>query len=215
MTAAVDADVAPFERWAGSYDRHWSQTVFFDRVHTSVLSEIARIGVPRVVLDVGCGTGKLLSAIGLRFPTTRLLGVDPAPAMVATASERAAGARSVAFATASATALPFDEASCDLVVSTSSFHHWDDQRQGLVEVCRVLRPGGALILADGARGRIRRPRLGLLSRALNGHHDGSERFYTPAGLAQMMRDAGLEVFRQRRTALLASTIPVTCARKGA
>jgi ubiquinone/menaquinone biosynthesis C-methylase UbiE len=36
----------------------------------------------------------------------------------------------------------------DLVVSTTSFDHWADQRAGLAQCARVLAPGGCLVLAD-------------------------------------------------------------------
>jgi SAM-dependent methyltransferase len=42
--------------------------------------------------------------------------------------------------------LPFPEGSFDLVVSTTSFDHWADQRAGLRECARVLAPGGWLVL---------------------------------------------------------------------
>jgi hypothetical protein len=44
--------------------------------------------------------------------------------------------------------LPWPAASFDLVVSTTSFDHWADQRAGLAECARVLAPGGCLVLAD-------------------------------------------------------------------
>ena len=44
--------------------------------------------------------------------------------------------------------LPWPAASYDLVVSTTSFDHWTDQRAGLAQCARVLAPGGCLVLAD-------------------------------------------------------------------
>jgi len=44
--------------------------------------------------------------------------------------------------------LPLESNSVNLVVSQSSFHEWDDPQKGLSEVCRILRPGGSLILKD-------------------------------------------------------------------
>jgi ubiquinone/menaquinone biosynthesis C-methylase UbiE len=47
-----------------------------------------------------------------------------------------------------ASRLPWPAATFDLVVSTTSFDHWADQRAGLAECARVLAPGGCLVLAD-------------------------------------------------------------------
>ena len=44
--------------------------------------------------------------------------------------------------------LPWPAASFDLVVSTTSFDHWADQRAGLAQCARVPAPGGCLVLAD-------------------------------------------------------------------
>ena len=44
--------------------------------------------------------------------------------------------------------LSLDNDSVDLVTSTTSFHHWSDQAQGVREAVRVLRKGGLFILAD-------------------------------------------------------------------
>jgi ubiquinone/menaquinone biosynthesis C-methylase UbiE len=52
------------------------------------------------------------------------------------------------FQTAAAEALPFPDQTVDLVLSSLSFHHWADQRKGLHEIARVLRPGGWFCLAD-------------------------------------------------------------------
>ena len=52
------------------------------------------------------------------------------------------------FTAGTAERLPWPAATFDLVVSTTSFDHWTDQRAGLAECARVLAPGGCLVLAD-------------------------------------------------------------------
>jgi ubiquinone/menaquinone biosynthesis C-methylase UbiE len=44
--------------------------------------------------------------------------------------------------------MPFADAAFDLVISTTSFDHWADQRAGIGECARVLAPGGYLVLTD-------------------------------------------------------------------
>ncbi len=45
-------------------------------------------------------------------------------------------------------ALPFEDATFDLVVSTFSLHHWEAVAPAVVELARVLRPGGSLWIYD-------------------------------------------------------------------
>jgi ubiquinone/menaquinone biosynthesis C-methylase UbiE len=139
-------DVERFSRWAPTYDRHIFQRLIFEPVQKTVLAlagdEVPR---PRAILDVGCGTGRLLRAAATRFPAARLEGVDAAQGMVDQA--RASGGQ-INFQLAPAEKLPFGNAEFDLVFSTMTFHHWSDQKEGVAEVARVLTPSGRWILAD-------------------------------------------------------------------
>jgi ubiquinone/menaquinone biosynthesis C-methylase UbiE len=87
-----------------------------------------------------------------RCPHTQQLdGIDPAPAMIekATATATAtAGDPRLRFAAGVAEHLPYRDDTFDLVVTTTSFDHWSDQRAGLHQCARVLRPGGQLVLVD-------------------------------------------------------------------
>jgi ubiquinone/menaquinone biosynthesis C-methylase UbiE len=97
---------------------------------------------------VGCGTGYLLGRLAARAPRAgALAGIDAAPAMIAVATGAATGSR-LRFVAGAAERLPWPAGTFDLVVSTTSFDHWADQRAGLTECSRVLAPGGRLILAD-------------------------------------------------------------------
>ena len=144
-----------FDAWAATYDRSGLQGLFFDRVHARVVRELRRVlrgspGAP-VVVDVGCGTGRLLARLRGAFPGATLIGVDASAEMIAVAARKDALA-GVRLLEASAASLPLDDGSCDVVVSTISFHHWENQAGGLREVSRVLRPGGHLLLVDAFAG---------------------------------------------------------------
>ena len=78
-------------------------------------------------------------------------GIDAAPAMVAVARREAEkyGNRAQ-FQVAAIEALPFDMGCFDVVLSSLMLHHLppEAKRQGLREVCRVLKDGGRLIVVD-------------------------------------------------------------------
>lgn len=140
-------DVQHFERWSRHYEDSWMQRRVFAPVHSAVLALAARLPAPGVILDAGCGTGRLLRAAAQRWPDAALIGVDPAEGMVEVARKLTPGAT---IQRGLAEALPLPDASVDLVFSTMSFHHWHDQQAGVREIARVLRPGGHFILADVA-----------------------------------------------------------------
>ncbi len=74
-------------------------------------------------------------------PDTRVADSDPQPSR----------SGSPTCIEADVAALPFDEGSFDVVVSTFSMHHWADPIAGLAEIHRVLRPGGRALIWDFAR----------------------------------------------------------------
>jgi ubiquinone/menaquinone biosynthesis C-methylase UbiE len=144
-----------FDAWASTYDQSRLQRLFFDRVHDAVLrtvaTELRGVATP-VVCDVGCGTGRLLERLRAVLPDASLIGVDASAKMIEVAAAKPS-LRGMQLLVARADALPLETASCDLVVSTISFHHWEDQAGGLRDVARVLRTDGRLLLVDAwARG---------------------------------------------------------------
>ncbi|HEU5376334.1 MAG TPA: methyltransferase domain-containing protein [Ktedonobacteraceae bacterium] len=138
-------DVELFERWGSTYERSWMQRRLFDPVHSAVLQQAASRFKPANVLDIGCGSGRLLRKAHDFWPEAHLSGVDPAQNMLEVARHLTPGVR---FSIGSGEALPLEDASVDLAFSTISFHHWRDQAAGMREVARVLRPGGSFLLAD-------------------------------------------------------------------
>jgi ubiquinone/menaquinone biosynthesis C-methylase UbiE len=106
------------------------------------------VPAPKHILDVGCGTGYLLGRLAAGAPeATALVGVDAAPAMIEVARNAATDDR-LRFVVGTAERLPWPAGTFDLVVSTTSFDHWAEQRAGLAQCARVLAPGGCLVLAD-------------------------------------------------------------------
>ena len=104
-----------------------------------------------VAVDLGCGPGLLAVKLAQMAPGLHVTGVDLSPEMLAQGEEHAASAGlrgRVDFRLGDAAQIPFADGSVDLVVSTLSLHHWSDPVAVLDEIARVLRPGGAFLVAD-------------------------------------------------------------------
>ncbi len=181
-----EKDVERFDQWSSTYENSWLQRAFFDQTHQAALALAAGIiHQPESVLDVGCGTGRLLRRAYRYWPEAQLIGVDPAHGMIEKAKLLTPNAT---FFTSMAESLPLQDASVDLALSTSSFHHWQDQAAGIREIARVLRPGGYFILVD-----ISLPDwlVGVVR---------LKRFHSPAQLRTMFIQAGLHVQMQQTLA---------------
>ena len=106
----------------------------------------------RLVLDLGCGTGRFSQALAEHFHAG-VIGVDPSLKMLERAREKLTDAR-VRYVEGSAEAVPVDTGSIDLVFMSMSFHHFRDRRGAARECRRVLRDGGSVFLRTGTRERI-------------------------------------------------------------
>lgn len=99
------------------------------------------------VLDIACGSGPAALAAARRF--CDVTGVDYVPALLERGRERAAAERlEVDFQEGDAEALPYPDASFDVVLSTFGVMFAPDQPRAAAEVLRVCRPGGTIGLAN-------------------------------------------------------------------
>ncbi len=182
-TSHHNKDIDRFDRWASHYEESWMQRTLFEPAHRTTLELAATlVSKPESVLDVGCGTGKLLRQASTVWPQAHLTGVDPAEGMIEIAQRQTPDAT---FLTGMAEALPLQDASVELALSTISFHHWQDQSAGIREIVRVLRPGGTFILVDFSF-----PTWMLQIVRL-------KRVHSPAQFQVLFRQAGLRVKRQQ------------------
>jgi SAM-dependent methyltransferase len=99
----------------------------------------------RRVLEYGCGTGG--HAFRLADRGADVTGIDISDVAVERARQRIEPSRRLRFEVADAEALPFADASFDLVCGTSILHHLDIAK-ALQEVRRVLAPGGRAVFYE-------------------------------------------------------------------
>lgn len=159
------------------------------------------------VLDLACGTGDLLIALE-REAKRGLIGSDFChPMLFGAAAKLGRDALRSTLIESDALALPFPDASLDLITIGFGYRNFTNYRAGLVEMRRVLRPGGALAILEFSQppnpafaalyNWYSRKILPIIGGAISGSRDAYE--YLPASvkkfpnapeLAEMMREEG-------------------------
>lgn len=134
-----------FDRAAAAY----GTSPIFAKGHDLALMVEASSPTPDMsVLDVGCAAGHTAFAFAPRV--REVIGVDISSGMLNEATELAAarGIANVSFKEAIASSLPFADEQFDIVTCRYVAHHFPSLMPALTEICRVLTPGGQLLLVD-------------------------------------------------------------------
>lgn len=179
-----------FDAWSRFYDEAVIQSLVYRPLHDAVLEELGRER-PARVLDLGCGTGLLTRRLREELGSC-VTGADFSPGMLEQASR---GSSEISWVRASASSLPFADASFDAITSTEAFHWFPDQAAALRECRRVLVPGGRLLIA------FVNPDyelIGNLTHALSGLAGQRFSLPTPARMKEMVEAADFHLDYQRR-----------------
>ena len=131
---------------AGDWDPatvEWYIERYGDWPSPRLLASVLDLAPGQTLVDVGCGTGSLLSLVRQQHPSVRLVGVDGSAEMIAAAKAQSSDA-SLELHAADAAALPVEDASADQVVVLNALHHFPDPAAAMAEVKRILKPGGTV-----------------------------------------------------------------------
>ncbi|MEA5514749.1 class I SAM-dependent methyltransferase [Nodularia sp. UHCC 0506] len=135
-----------FDQWAFSYD--WLfPSVIYQAIHKRLL-EYVDLPERANILDMGCGTGRLLDRLATKFSDVCGTGLDLSSNMLRIARQSNSHHPRLIYLEGQAESLPFGEGQFDAVFSTISFLHYLEPQQVLKEVERVLSPGGHFYLVD-------------------------------------------------------------------
>lgn len=145
------------------------------------------------LLDVACGTGRLLRDIRLAFPALKLSGLDLSRPYLAEAERHLAGLRPVTWIAANAEAIPLADESQDIVTSVFLFHELPGEvrRRVAAEMARVLKPEGMLVLVDSLQLGDRPEWDGLIEAFPHRFHEPYYRHYAIDDLDRLLDEVGL------------------------
>jgi SAM-dependent methyltransferase len=138
-------------------------------------------------LDGGSGGGHFSAAACERG--AKVTSLDVGPNVLEQVRRRCDSAR----VEGSILDLPFADRSFDIVLSTEVIEHTPDPERGVRELCRVVRPGGILVLTSPNR--LWQPVVRLATRTGLRHHAGHENFLWAHRGRQVVESAGLVVDR--------------------
>ncbi|NJM35469.1 MAG: class I SAM-dependent methyltransferase, partial [Rhodomicrobium sp.] len=147
------------------------------------------------MLDVACGTGRFLSQAAQAFPALPMTGIDLSAAYIEAAREHLAGRRTIELMQGNGEALPFPDASLDIVTSIYLYHELPGEvrRTVTAEIFRVLKPGGIYVLVDSLQWGDEPGYDGLLEAFPNRFHEPYYEHYLGDDLGALFAECGFSV----------------------
>ena len=209
-----------FDRAAKTYDAH---AVLQREVGVRLLEHLDPVRIdPRLVVDLGCGTGGAFDALRQRYPRARLIGVDFSRAMLREARgrgswlRRAFTAKTPPLVCADAESLPLASAAAGLVVSNLALQ-WMRAETAFLEASRILSVGGLFMFSTLGPDTLKELRAAFAAADGGAHvnafldmHDLGDAL-VHAGFAEPVMEMEILTFEYSRLADLARDLKATGA----
>jgi len=142
----IQQKIQVFNLWALFYDDLIS-SLFYKTLHRGLLDYLTLPKTPWV-LDLGCGTGRLLERLAKTYPDLFGIGLDVSPEMLRQARKSRRHPHRLLYIEGDAADLPTADQQFDAVFNTMSFLHYPHPLKVLSEVYRTLKPQGKYYLID-------------------------------------------------------------------
>ncbi|CCE72999.1 Piso0_000008 [Millerozyma farinosa CBS 7064] len=137
--------------YSKGYRKEVSDSHSWRNVENSLSFMVQYIKESSNVLDVGCGPGSITVDIASRVPKGHVTGIDTFEELISQGQQKASDLKqeNVFFRVASATSLPFEDNSFDVVVAHQVLVHLADPEAAFREMRRVVKPDGVVCCKDG------------------------------------------------------------------
>lgn len=153
------------------------------KLYDTVLDKVKNFNCKKV-LDVGCGTGTILSRLSQNENLT-LAGVDLSGEMLNIARQKLN--EKVELKIGDSEQLPWRNNSFEAIICTDSFHHYPEPEKVLSEMVRVLGPNGYLIIGDPW---MISPFRQISNLTLKYSKDGDYKIYSKAEISKLLLKSG-------------------------
>jgi len=142
LTADLQQRIRRSFEESASDEEHFPSTIDPRILHVRVMLETFGDLTGKRVLDAGCGKGRFGRALLGEFPGARIHGLDIALAMLRFVVQP------LMPCAGSLTSLPYADGSFDCLYATESLEHAVDIESAVAELCRVVKPGGRIVIID-------------------------------------------------------------------
>jgi ubiquinone/menaquinone biosynthesis C-methylase UbiE len=173
-----------FNKQAEIYDES-SDGKFVAPMYGEIISRIIS-EKPKRLLDLGCGTGNVLKRLK-EDKEIALSGLDLSENMIETAKKNV-GERAE-LKVGDAEYIPWNDETFDVIVCNASFHHYPNPEKVLLEMKRVLKKNGTLIIGDPTCPIMIRQILNIFCKLSN---NGDYRIYSKKEIEEMLLRCGFE-----------------------
>ena len=143
---------------------------------------------PKKLLDVGCGTGNVLMKLNTN-DDLNLYGLDISEKMIQTARKNLGN--KVELKVGDSEYMPWEDNCFDVIVCNASFHHYPNPEKVLLEMKRVLKNKGTLIIGDPTAPVVVRQILNLFCKMSD---NGDYRLYSKKEIKELLIKCGFEPF---------------------
>ncbi|MDR3594980.1 class I SAM-dependent methyltransferase [Clostridium sp.] len=164
---------------------------FVAPMYDEIVSRIMK-AKPKKILDVGCGTGNVLRRLVANNDLS-LYGLDISENMIQTARKNLGNKAELKIGDSEY--IPWEEDSFDVVVCNASFHHYPNPEKVLLEIKRVLKRTGTLIIGDPTALVIFRQALNIFFKISN---NGDYKIYSKKEIEELLIKCGFESFNFKK-----------------